>query len=443
MVSQDTPDEALGGTELYVLRLSKALLARGVDVSWVHYSEGDPALGRHERANDPIQYYRIFAGPRLESREDAWRIDPIGLGHFREVLQDMRPDCVHFHGFGRNQSPEHFEAAKQVGAAVLMTWHAPGQSCVRWDLLHKNREMCSGKIDVSRCTDCALHRAGVPAPARAVFARLDLSPLSRFLPYSAQHPFVRRRGMIDYKRRWAKGMAVPDKILWHAEWVRDLLLRNGISEDRLHRLPLPPPRAPVESSGNGHVVSSARRFAYIGRLIDIKGVHIITEALRFLPQGANIDIRIVGARGPEEYLRGVASVCAKDPRLRLVPPVAFDEIPALMRDVDAVIVPSLWPETGPYTVLEALWVGTPVIGSDRAGIRETLKCWEGGVLFQPGNAGQLARLLVECDLPSLRRDVARFRTSYESSFNAQLTALFEVVEKGTQPNSSVALRPPC
>jgi glycosyltransferase involved in cell wall biosynthesis len=115
-----------------------------------------------------------------------------------------------------------------------------------------------------------------------------------------------------------------------------------------------------------------------------------------------------------------------------VPPVAFDEIPALMRDADAVIVPSLWPETGPYTVLEALWIGTPVVGSDRAGIHELIANWGGGVLFKPGDAGQLARLLVECDYRALQRDPTRFQASFQSSFNARLTALCKIVQSGPQ-----------
>ncbi len=423
MVSQDTPREALGVTELYILRLSEALLVRGVDVSWVHYSEGDSGLDRTEKRCDSIQYYRISIRHRSGSREQAWQIDPLGLGEFREVLREVQPDCVHFHGFGRNQSPEHFEAAKHAGATVLMTWHAPGQSCARWDLLYKNREMCSGKIEVSRCTECTLHRAGVPAPARAVLDRIDLSPVARILPYSAQHPFVRRRGLIDYQRRWIQGMAVPDRILWHAEWVRDLLLLNGIPKDRLYHLPLPPPRPCANGSDDGRIVSSTRRFVYIGRLIDIKGVHVITKAVRLLPQGKDVEVRIVGAKGPEDYLRRITKECANEPRLRLVPPMAFDEIPALMRDADAVIVPSLWPETGPYTVLEALWGGTPVVGSNRAGIRELIDKWNGGVLFDPGNAEQLARLLLETNFQAMRREPTGFQARWQSNFDARLSVL--------------------
>jgi glycosyltransferase involved in cell wall biosynthesis len=99
-----------------------------------------------------------------------------------------------------------------------------------------------------------------------------------------------------------------------------------------------------------------------------------------------------------------------------------------MCDSDAVIVPSLWPETGPYTVLEALWTGTPVVGSDRAGIRELINKWGGGVLFDAGNARQLARLLADYNFQSLRRDPAIFRKNLCDDFNAQIDALFQLVQ---------------
>jgi len=428
MVSQDTPRDVLGGTELYVRRLSEALLDRGTDVSWTYYSEGDPDLTKEGVQEDGIEYYRISGRNQSRTREQAWQIDPLGLNEFRQVLQLAQPDCVHFNGFGRNQSPEHFAAAKEAGATVLMTYHSPGQSCARWDLLYKGQDVCSGLIDVERCTDCVLHRIGVPAPLRAVLSRADLSQLALVLPRSLQHPFVRRKGLQDYQRRWKEGMATPDRVVWHAAWVRDLLLFNGVPEDRLFHLPLPPPRSFAVTDSKELSPRSHRRFAFIGRLTDIKGAHILTEAVRLLPPEEKIEVLLVGAKGPDEYLERIQKECEKDHRVKLVPPAASHLIPNIMCDSDAVIVPSLWPETGPYTVLEALWTGTPVVGSDRAGIRELINKWGGGVLFDAGNARQLARLLADYNFQSLRRDPAIFRKNLCDDFNAQIDALFQLVQ---------------
>jgi glycosyltransferase involved in cell wall biosynthesis len=428
MVSQDTPRDVLGGTELYVRRLSDALLQRGAEISWAYYSEGEPGLAEDGADGDGIAYYKISGRNQSRTREQAWQIDPLGLHEFRKVLELARPDCVHFNGFGRNQSPEHFAAAKQAGATVLMTYHSPGQSCSRWDLLYKGRDVCSGLIDIERCTDCALHRIGVPGPMRAVLSRADLSQFAQVLPHSVQHPFVRRKGLQDYRGRWQEGMAEPDKIVWHASWVRDLLLLNGIQEDRLYYLPLPPPESFNVTERIEYCPREYRKFVFIGRLTDIKGAHVLSEAVRLIAPEVKVEVLLVGARGPDEYLERIQSECAKDPRVRLVPPVAYPLIPYMMRDSDAVIVPSLWPETGPYTVLEALWTGTPVVGSDRAGIHELIEKWGGGILFEAGNASQLACLLTECDFQALRRNPTVFQKKWCDDFNAQLFALTQFVE---------------
>ena len=242
LVSQDTALDVLGGTELYLRRLSQALLDMGDEVNWAYYSEGNPGIGKVIVQNDGVVYYKISTRNEPRTREQVWGIDSLGVSEFRSVLRATEPECVLFNGFGPNQSPEHFTAAKDSGAHVLMTYHSPGQSCARWDLLYMGHEMCSGLIDVNRCTDCTLQRIGVPGLLRSTLARKDTSSLAQLLPYKAQYPFVRRLGLSTYQRRWREGMAILDKIIWHAEWVRDLLIRNGIPETRLHRLPLPPPK---------------------------------------------------------------------------------------------------------------------------------------------------------------------------------------------------------
>ena len=58
-----------------------------------------------------------------------------------------------------------------------------------------------------------------------------------------------------------------------------------------------------------------------------------------------------------------------------------------MKGFDLMILPSLYEAFG-AVIIEALYVGTPVIGSRAGGIPEVLKYDE--LLFEPGNADELA-----------------------------------------------------
>jgi glycosyltransferase involved in cell wall biosynthesis len=65
----------------------------------------------------------------------------------------------------------------------------------------------------------------------------------------------------------------------------------------------------------------------------------------------------------------------------------------LLGSWDALIVPSIWLESGPQVIYEAFSVQTPIIGSRRGGIAELVTQGQTGFLFSPGNVAELTGLL--------------------------------------------------
>jgi glycosyltransferase involved in cell wall biosynthesis len=76
-------------------------------------------------------------------------------------------------------------------------------------------------------------------------------------------------------------------------------------------------------------------------------------------------------------------------------------LPELARH-DACLVPSVWLETGPLAVYEAMAAGLPVIGSRLGCIDERIGDNVDGLLFRPGDAEELAGII-----PSLWHPRAR------------------------------------
>lgn len=68
-----------------------------------------------------------------------------------------------------------------------------------------------------------------------------------------------------------------------------------------------------------------------------------------------------------------------------------EEIPSLYRKATICVVPSLWPEPFGIVAIEAMACGCPVIASDTGGLREIITNGVDGMLFQPGNANDLAQ----------------------------------------------------
>jgi glycosyltransferase involved in cell wall biosynthesis len=71
--------------------------------------------------------------------------------------------------------------------------------------------------------------------------------------------------------------------------------------------------------------------------------------------------------------------------------LTLDKLPALYQKAAICVVPSRWPEPFGIVAVEAMACGRPVIASNTGGLKGIIDGGMDGVLFQPGNADELAR----------------------------------------------------
>ena len=101
--------------------------------------------------------------------------------------------------------------------------------------------------------------------------------------------------------------------------------------------------------------------AAAGRLVKMKGFQRLIPLMRYLPE---VDLRLAGT-GPSE---GELKALAHDlPNVRFEGLLGGAALARLFRNARAVVVPSLFPETFGYVVLESFAVGTPVIVHEGGG----------------------------------------------------------------------------
>ena len=74
-------------------------------------------------------------------------------------------------------------------------------------------------------------------------------------------------------------------------------------------------------------------------------------------------------------------------------PVEHDCVADAFGSIDVLAVPSIWPENSPLVIQEAFLAGVPVVASRIGGIPEVVANGVNGLLFQPGDADDLARCL--------------------------------------------------
>ena len=131
--------------------------------------------------------------------------------------------------------------------------------------------------------------------------------------------------------------------------------------------------------------SLGRTLLYVGDLEPWKGVGSLIEWMRAQSRwdGGTITMRFVGQGSLFNRLRELQHEFQKngrDVRIEVLGPKDHSEIPALMRNADALVLPSYW-EGVPTVVLEAMASGIPVISTRVGDVPNFITHLENGLLI--------------------------------------------------------------
>ena len=428
------PDSS-GGTEVYVAELIAALRERGF-----RGSVAAPGREQAEYEHEGIPVYRFAQDLRANPAYAYGEPDEVAAESFRGLVQRLRPDIVHMHAHTAAVSEGLADVAHDFGAQVVFTYHTPTVSCLRGSMMYLGAEPCDGVLDVTRCAVCVLQKHGVSEPLGNVLGRMP-SGIGQALGSAGVGGQVltalrMRENTAGAHRRFASLMAKADRVIAVCEWVKDVLLANNVREDkiRLCRQGFSGPsfrRARVRERGG----EDALRLGYFGRIDPVKGLDVVIDALKLIPDArVSLDVYGIVQPGPETY--AAALKASGDARVHFMPAVSRGRVGEVMAQYDFVVVPSRWLETGPLVVYEAFANGTPVLGSHLGGIAELVSDGVDGILV-PSNkpadwvavikdlasdAGRTDRLRAGIRPPRTMADVAGEMARHYSDLRASLTA---------------------
>jgi glycosyltransferase involved in cell wall biosynthesis len=136
------------------------------------------------------------------------------------------------------------------------------------------------------------------------------------------------------------------------------------------------------------------RIGYVGRLHEQKGVATLLCGFALLAGETPGHLVIVGD-GPEGVrLRRLAARLRIADRTHFLGFVPHGRIPAILRDLDVLALPSQYEELGSVLV-EAMYAGVPIVASEVGGIPELIVHRRSGLLVPPGSALRLAAAVRE------------------------------------------------
>jgi len=147
-------------------------------------------------------------------------------------------------------------------------------------------------------------------------------------------------------------------------------------------------------------------FGYIGTVLPHKGVHVIVEALKLI-KNKNIKVKIYGHYFHEsEYYKSLVKSTQHDERIELLGEYRDEDLPQIMNEIDCTIVPSIWWENSPLTILTSLAYKVPVITINIGGAAELVKDGVNGFNFEIGNPKSLAEVMKNiAENPEILNDI--------------------------------------
>lgn len=387
-------------TALRVLVVHNAYQHRGGEDSVVESevdllrSRGHP-VETYLRDNDDIggMSTAALAQQTLWSRRSAEEL--------ATLIHRFRPDVVHVHNTFPLVSPAVYWAADRLGVPVVQTLHNFRLMCLNALFLREDRvcEDCQGRLPW-RGVARGCYRGS--RPASAVLAGM----------------LTLHRGLGTYQHKVTRYIALNG-------FCRDKFIEGGLPADRVVVKPNfveAPPEATGERSG----------LLFVGRLSAEKGVDTLAQAMHRLPDGA---LRVAGDGPQREVLVGA-------PRTTLLGSLQKQAVMAEMNAASALVIPSIWYENFPRTIVEAYANGLPVIASRIGALADIVHDGDTGLLFAPGDAGDLAgKLRWALEHPDEMRAMGRrARARYEAEFTPEVNhrQLLAIYEEARQAKASGA-----
>jgi glycosyltransferase involved in cell wall biosynthesis len=181
-----------------------------------------------------------------------------------------------------------------------------------------------------------------------------------------------------------------DRLIVHSRFLVERLNAYGLEPLELPRF------VDTEAFPFVPLEEPCQRVLFVGYLEDTKGLTPLLRAFRrVLERVPEASLDIVGD-GPRrnEYVQLSAGM---EEAVRFHGEIRHEDLPAFYQRSTLVAIPSQIPETGPFTALEAMSTGRPIVGSKLGGLLEIVREGHTGYLVDPvdteGMSERIVRLL--------------------------------------------------
>jgi glycosyltransferase involved in cell wall biosynthesis len=342
----------------------------------------------YEKHNDEITDCGLWDRFLLPFR-NIW--SPKTYRELKTLIEREKPDLAHFHNIWYLITPSAYSACKDAGIPVVQTLHNFRMFCANGLLLRDSQvcEKCIGTL-----------------PWRG--ARYGCYDNSRL--YSI--PIALTESIHSIAGTWKNKI---DAFIALTRFGKEKFIACSLPEKKIFVKPNFLSYPPEPSFCHKDYVIS------LGRLSHEKGVAILIDAaVRLKDSPAHLRVRIVGD-GPSRKELEDRVESEKISRVEFTGRRNFDECMALMKDARFMVMPAICYENFPMAIIEAFACGKPVIASRLGAMAELVQDGKMGLLFEPGNAEDLAakmKRMIESEEACIEMG-KNAREEFESKYTAE------------------------
>lgn len=377
MTTSFYPPHHIGGDAVHVKYLAESLYRSGSDVQVMHSIDSYRLKGYHPKKSDNGEI------KTHELRSPLGILEPIlnytlgtqryTMKRFRDLIHKEKPDVVHHH----NMSLLGYNLLKKINEyKCIYTAHDYWLLCMLGGLIKKDGRICSEK----KCIPCALRWKKPPQLWR-------------------------------YLKSWNRCLADIDTVIAPSNYMKNRLSAE-IDLD-IEVIPNFVPDQPQITEDE--VFEFDNYFLYLGVLEEHKGVRMLMD---IFAEGEVESKLIVAGRGSlKDYICRFIRKNNLQKKIICVGWVDGGKKYSLLKNADALLMPSLWEENSPLVALESLSFGVPVIGSDLGGIPEIISKVDDRLIFDHRDPGNLRDILT--GFREYRYDADTIKEVHKRHFSTQ------------------------
>lgn len=335
-----------GGSEKYYFELGELLKKHGHEVAYFSMEdEKNISTGDKEYF---VPKFDLNNSSKLKALDVISNKENGKL--MAKALDEFKPDIVHLNNFQRQLSASIIKPIKERNIPIVFTAHDVQAICPAITMMDNEKNTCELCMK-GKYINCIKKSCNKGSKLKSALGAIEGY-------YYRNHKIYMDK--IDY-------------IITPSEFYRTKFIEDGVNENKIQAIhnSIDMNDYNVETQDDGYAL-------YFGRLSKEKG---ILDLIKAFTKCNNGKLYIAGEGPEKENIENIIKENKLEEKVKLLGFLNKEQMTDITRKCKFVVVPSIWYENCPYTILETLAIGKPVIGANIGGIPELVSDEENGFIY--------------------------------------------------------------